>query len=254
MREDWVVKSLNFIHFVFKSANDALSKESEELALQLLEQQIEIDQALLSVIESYSLTEQRSTLRTNDGCYPDTTIFINRFGIKDEKLLHTIEGKFVAVRLAQLLFNTVPKRLDFNHLTNLHLTLLGDLYPFAGKLRTIAVVKNTLFCLPPYIKTMGDEIFSNLEKENYLKGIPKEQFIERVAYYMGELYALHPFLDGNTRVFRLYFYQLAQKAGWDFDTTKISTDSLRSGDFAAVEGEYKPLIELLKKSVIELKE
>lgn len=45
------------------------------------------------------------------------------------------------------------------------------------------------------IEDMMEELFSELEKENYLQPCDTEEMADRLAYYLSEINALHPFRD-----------------------------------------------------------
>ena len=71
------------------------------------------------------------------------------------------------------------------------------------------------FCLAQYLHSESARIFKELEEENYLSGIEeKNLFVKRLAYYQGELIALHPFYELNGRVTRLFCDMLALKNGY----------------------------------------
>ena len=53
-----------------------------------------------------------------------------------------------------------------------------------------------------YIKDTANKLFTELSKENKLRGLEKEVFIRRLAYYMGEVNALRPFREGSGRTAR----------------------------------------------------
>ena len=89
----------------------------------------------------------------------------------------------------------------------------------------------------------------NLKKENYLQGLDKINFIERMAYYMGEVNALHPFREGNGRTSREFFRQLSQNANYTIDFRKTSNKELLIADINAFNGEYGKLIEILEKAI-----
>lgn len=44
-------------------------------------------------------------------------------------------------------------------------------------------------------------------------GLPRDAFVRRLACYLGEVNALHPFREGNGRAQRAFFGQLARDAG-----------------------------------------
>lgn len=48
-------------------------------------------------------------------------------------------------------FVFVKRELDFEHLKAIHRYLFQDLFFWAGKIRTVAIAKRNLFCLPQHI-------------------------------------------------------------------------------------------------------
>lgn len=70
----------------------------------------------------------------------------------------------------------------------------------------------SLFCRAAYLEQESRRIFRELEAEYFLKEArdwPARRFAERLAYYQGELVALHPFLELNGRVTRLFIDLIA---------------------------------------------
>lgn len=62
----------------------------------------------------------------------------------------------------------------------------------------------------------------DLKKERYLQGLEMPALIHRLAYYLGELNAVHPFREGNGRVQRLFIEYLAENNGYYLDFSKVS--------------------------------
>lgn len=56
-----------------------------------------------------------------------------------------------------------------------------------------------------------------LEQEDYLCGLPRDTFIERLSWFYGEINVLHPFRLGNGLTQRIFFEQLAIHAGYLLD-------------------------------------
>jgi cell filamentation protein len=80
-----------------------------------------------------------------------------------------------------------------------------------GQIRTVAVAKGSLFCLPQYIESSAAGIFRALRGENSLQGLERRPFIDRLAFYLGEVNAVHPFREGNGRTQRAFF---ERRGGW----------------------------------------
>ncbi len=63
--------------------------------------------------------------------------------------------------------------------------------------------------------------FAAINGENNLRGLDAETFAERAAEHIGELNAIHPFLDGNGRALRAFLEILAEQAGHHIDLARV---------------------------------
>jgi cell filamentation protein len=124
---------------------------------------------------------------------PATGVLKNRLDIVDEATIEQAEADIVATRSYELAKSPLKGDFDLAHLQVIHRYLFGDLYEWAGQLRTIDISKgNTRFAHHAYIESAAAPIFRQLAKENHLAGLGPVVFSERAAYYLGELNALHP--------------------------------------------------------------
>ena len=149
------------------------------------------------------------------------------------------------------------QELDFAFLKNLHKRLFGRVYPFAGKIRTVNITKpdsDIPFCMADFIALEADRIFSELKVNNYLKGLPKEKFIDSLAELAIELNALHPFREGNGRTIRLYLQLLADNAGYFLSYDWASHDEIIAADKRAFLGNDTPIKQLYAKIVLPVSE
>src|SRR5664279_3192656 len=128
--------------------------------------------------------------------YPGTTVLRNHRGIRTQTELTAVEAEVTAYALAQLASRRIPGGYDLRHMQAFHRAIFGDLYRWAGELRTVAIAKTGLFCLP----------------EHHLRWMDRETFVDRLTYFAGEINALHPFRDGNGRTQRAFLGQLARDA------------------------------------------
>jgi fido (protein-threonine AMPylation protein) len=88
------------------------------------------------------------------------------------------------------------------------------LYPWAGELRTVQIAKpNAFYARPEHIAVYAQGIFAELAREDCLKGLDHAAFLGRLTHYYAEMYAVHPFREGNTRSLRAFLGQLAREAG-----------------------------------------
>ena len=144
--------------------------------------------------------------------YVDATtgVLINRLGITEESILEQTESALVATRSYELSNTPLKGRFDLAHLQAIHKYLFSDLYEWAGQLRTIDISKGgNRFANHMHIESAAAPIFQQLANEKYLAGLGAEAFSNRVAYYLGELNALHPFREGNGRAQREFISHLA---------------------------------------------
>jgi cell filamentation protein len=184
-------------------------------------------------------------------CYPESDILINKFDIRDKEALNTVERQITSLKIAQLEANPVEGDFDLKHIKSIHKFIFGDIYAWAGQVRKgdFLIKGDSIFCRSMYIENMAAEIHSNLKKDNFLHGLEKAEFINKLAYYMGEINALHPFREGNGRTQRLYFKQLCVKVGYDLEFHKAPKDTLIPADISAFNQEYSLLIEILDNIV-----
>lgn len=159
-------------------------------------------------------------------CYPNCFILKNKLNIKDEDLLEEAERQITAVKILDIKMHPVKGDLNFSHLVNIHKYIFEDIYNWAGEARSVNITKGSQFCNYLFINNMAEEIFSKLQKEKFLIGLPKDELIIRLSYYLGELNAMHPFREGNGRTQRVFIEYLAQTAGYYVDFSKVSSKEM----------------------------
>jgi cell filamentation protein len=184
-------------------------------------------------------------------CYPGTTVLINNFDIRDKDELYAAEQEITSLKIANLEQNPVKGTFDLKHILRIHKFIFGDIYKWAGQIREgdFLIKGDSIFCRSMYIEGMAGDIHNKLKADNFLRGLEKSEFISKLAYYMGEINALHPFREGNGRTQRLYFKQLCSKAGYEIEFRKTQKDTLVKADIAAFNKEYEPLIKVLESIV-----
>ncbi|SAI46794.1 Probable adenosine monophosphate-protein transferase fic [Bordetella ansorpii] len=154
---------------------------------------------------------------TSDDTYtdPDSGVLVNRLGIHDDALLAKIEATYAMLRATELARQPLAGNFDLTHLQAIHKKLFGDVYDWAGQIRTVDIAKGgTQFASVHHIERYAPQITGPLARENYLRGLDADTFSQRAAHYLGELNVLHPFREGNGRTLRAYIGQLAQQAGY----------------------------------------
>lgn len=185
-------------------------------------------------------------------CYPDSDVLINKLNIHDTDKLLEAERKLTMLRLLDLLDKPIAGKFDFKHLQNIHKYIFQDVYPWAGKIRSVDIAKSNMFCKVQFIKTQADEIFGELKNDCYLEGLPKEKFVKKAAYYFSEINALHPFREGNGRTQREFIRQLAYQSGYILHFSAISEQEMMQASIDSFVCNYKKMENLFSK-IIEIR-
>jgi len=182
--------------------------------------------------------------------YPETDVLINKLDIHDPNELSLTDADLAYYRLDEMYDDHVAGAFDLDHLRAIHRRLFGDLYEWAGELRTVSIAKdNSLFALPAYLGVAAGKLFDELRHERYLVGLPHGAFAARLAYYLGEVNALHPFREGNGRTQREFIRQLALHAGFHVAWEEVSREEMVQASIAAMAGRLG-LLEVIMGRII----
>ena len=183
-------------------------------------------------------------------CYPNTTVLINKLGIQDQSELNSVERQFVLLKSSQAEQETIFKNIDFNFYKELHKQLFGDLYEWAGTVRSMNISKKgTVFCNFEDIERIGTLKFQRLAEQNYLKGLTKSRFIDELTEFYHDMNMLHPFREGNGRTLRLFITLLVRNAGYTLNFSDCDSDLLMIATIKAAQGDLSLLKEVFSELV-----
>jgi cell filamentation protein len=182
---------------------------------------------------------------------PVTGLLRNKLGLSTAGELETAEREITHAALIFLKEAPVPPSYELGHLRTIHRRIFGDIYDWAGQLRTVAIAKGAWFCLPQYIESAAAEVFRALHDENLLRGLPRGEFTERLTYYRGEVNAIHPFREGNGRAQRAFFEQLASDAGFILDWQHLDAGRNIAASAAIMRGDPTLMGKMLDELVRE---
>jgi cell filamentation protein len=175
-----------------------------------------------------------------------TGVFRNRLGLTDRAALDAAERTFAVQRVKQLGRRRLPGRYDLDHLRAFHWTIFQDVYPWAGMLRTVLIVKaGGSFCLPHLIEPTAVDVLGRLAAAGHLRGRDRPAFLDGLTDLLAEVNALHPFREGNGRTQRAFLSQLAGDAGWRLRWSGVDRDRNVDAARAAAGGDRAPLRALL---------
>ncbi len=182
-----------------------------------------------------------------------TGVLKNRLNIADEATLEEAETDLVATRSYELSQRPLKGRFDLAHLQAIHRYLFGDVYEWAGHLRTMDISKGgNRFAHHAHIEGAAVAIFTQLAKEKHLTGLGPTDFSARAAYYLGELNALHPFREGNGRTQREFLSHLAHVNGYYIAWENICQPDMLAAAIQSFHGDTSNLAALIHTNLSTL--
>jgi cell filamentation protein len=183
--------------------------------------------------------------------YPGTSVLRNRFGEPDAGELARREAAATTVRIAELTERPIPGDYDLSHLQAFQRHIFGDVYEWAGGIRTVAIAKGDLFALPEHIEPYLADVLCQLPAERHLRGLGRDAFLDRLTHYLAEINSVHPFREGNGRTQRAFLEQLASDAAYHIDWTRLDAARNIEACEAAHRGHEQPMREMLAELVVD---
>ena len=180
---------------------------------------------------------------------PVTGVLRNKLGLVTAAELEAAEREITHAALILLRESPVQATYDLSHLCAIHRRIFGDIYDWAGQVRTVAIAKGSMFCLPQFIEPAAAEIHRQLRDENFLRGLARDHFVGRVAYHLGEVNAVHPFREGNGRTQRAFFEQLAADAGNTLAWQRLDAVRNINASAAIMRGDPEPMRKMLDELI-----
>jgi cell filamentation protein len=173
-------------------------------------------------------------------CYKGTSVLKNRLGTRDATTLQAFEVEISALRAEEPL---PAGRLGAAHYRAVHHHLFQDVYPWAGRYRTVRTSKGgNMFCYPEHIRAQMERVFRQLKEDDFLRGRSFEGFMDGAAVFLSELNAIHPFREGNGRAQLSFLHLLSIKAGHPLELAKIRPAEFLAAMIASFNGNLRPLI------------
>ncbi|MFV0428252.1 MAG: Fic/DOC family protein [Arachnia sp.] len=176
-------------------------------------------------------------------------VLVNSKGIQEAARLDAAMNDYASAAMAELRVEPVPTQPGYEYLRHIHTRMFERIVPgIAGRLRDVnvqAIGTGIAYARPEYIEGSLSQLFDQLGRQDYLTGLDTEAFATRLADRWGDLTAIHPYRDGNTRSQSFYVTVLAERAGHPMDWRRIDVDTLRTLRLRAVVGSSRPLADYL---------
>jgi cell filamentation protein len=172
-------------------------------------------------------------------CYPGTTVLKNILDVRDQGTLNELEAVLTAARSDEPLPNG---RLGVSQYVAIHHHLFQDVFPWAGKYRTVRISKDgSAFCYPENIAREMKELFASLRGKNFLRGLSRERLAAEAAAFLSTLNAIHPFREGNGRTQTTFVTLLAEQADHPLNLDRLVPGEFLAAMVASFKGDDEPL-------------
>ena len=198
-----------------------------------------------------SNSEGRFAAGSDDDILENKLLLSEVYDIKDAELV-------LLEKLYQMVFSTAfpARKITVALIKQWHRQWLGNIYDWAGQIRTVNISKGN-FMFAPAGRITG--LLTQFEKEYLNKytpctGMSREQVIEAIAVAHTELILIHPFREGNGRLSRLLADVMAVQGGLyplDYDSWKQNPPHYISAIHAALNLNYEPMKYCVNKALKE---
>lgn len=163
--------------------------------------------------------------------YSDADVLINLAEIKDSDLLHKAEADITSITMTGI-YNKKYNKFDTETLQNIHKTIFGQIYPWAGEFRTIQMVKyeevlggdTVRYAYPKEIQKQLKEIMKEINKLKR-NGDNDKDIVFRLVRIIATIWQIHPFREGNTRSVIVFAVLLANTLGFNVNHALFKTHS-----------------------------
>ena len=183
--------------------------------------------------------------------YENTNVLVNKYDIRDAGDLARVERDHTFLKMYEF-FLIDDRQYGFAYFRDINKYLFSELYYWAGQIRSINIAKDGYaFCPCEVINQRSMLLFQDLLIDEYLVGMPRDDLVLRVAYYLQALNEIHPFIEGNGRTIRTFIASLLANAGYDIYFKEVGKDLLPEVDILATQGDNTLLINILDSIVSE---
>ncbi len=181
----------------------------------------------------------------------DGEVLANRLGLTDPDEIAEAELILLGQLYEYLLTEILPDRaIRVADLIGWHRIWLGNVYEWAGRLRTVNLSKGGFMfanaaLVPALLETFEREVLS---RSTPCYGMQDEVLVEAIAKAHVEIILIHPFREGNGRIARLLADAMAVQAGHE-PLDYSAWDADKPAYFAAIQaglaGDYAPMRKLV---------
>ena len=178
--------------------------------------------------------------------FDDIDVLKNRANIRNNALLHTAEADITNLAMTAI-YERKYNKFNVETLLDIHRTIFGQIYEWAGEYRTIMMTKpedvlggdTVRYAYPKEIKKQLTETMKEVGK---LKrgGNNDRDIVFRLTRIISAIWQTHPFREGNTRTVIVFAILLAKHLGFEVnhELFKVHSSYVRNALVWASQGIY----------------
>ncbi len=178
--------------------------------------------------------------------YDDIDILKNLANIKDKQLLAMAEADITNLAMLAI-YNQKYDKFDTKTLSNIHFSIFGQIYEWAGEFRSINIIKyedvlggdTVKYAYPKEIKKQLNSVMKEITvlKRN---GENDKDIVFRLVRIIASIWQVQPFREGNTRSIIVFAVLLATSLGFKVkhELFKVHSAYVRNSFVWASQGMY----------------
>ena len=178
--------------------------------------------------------------------FDDVYVLKNRANIRDNTWLHTAEADITNLAMTAI-YEKKYDKFTVETLLDIHRTIFGQIYEWAGEYRTIMMTKpedvlggDTVHYAYP--KEIKKQLTETMKEVSRLKrdGKNDRNIVFRLTRIISAIWQIHPFREGNTRTVIVFAVLLAKHLGFEVDHKlfKVHSSYVRNALVWASQGIY----------------
>ena len=185
---------------------------------------------------------------TADNYHDQYGVLLNLLGITDAAELSAYDllasDLYAATALA---YAERQPKLAMDELSTIHAIMFAEIYPWAGKPRTVPLFKrDTQFAEPARIPGFVDRLMPQFQQAAAANPADLSRFLSEL---WGRLNWLHPFPEGNGRTTQIFITAVARQHGRDIDWSAITRAAELDAARASVKQDFQPYRLLLLRAL-----
>ncbi len=199
----------------------------------------------------------------SDYCYEGTSVLINKYNIRDPKILSYVESNLTSFHLKKYYKDNSKFEMSIESLKATHKYMFEDLYEFAGETRECNMSKkqdilggrSVNYVDVPDLIRKGENIFSRINSYPF-ETVDEDTKLKIFSRYMADVWKIHFFREGNTRTTFALFVKFGQKIGLDINVDYIEANAKQFRNALVLANaptyslmDIRPLDNLIKESI-----